>query len=114
MRGGALFKGDVHVCTRLTVSANGCDFVFADDYKKLSWKEKEEFYKLNKRLPYVEPAAKMEENGLDVGANFSGMLRNIEEDRLDITELYMKIENLEKQNAILVKNIEELKGRYLK
>ena len=53
----------------------------------------------------------MEASGLDVAGNFSGLLQNAEEDRLDITELFKRMEKLEKENEKLKKEITDLKGK---
>lgn len=88
-----------------------CDFVFADDYKKMSWQEKELFCKTKKHLPNVDPAAVMEKEGLDVSKNFSGLLQNVEENRLDITELFEKYEQLQMQYSELNKKYEKQQGQ---
>jgi len=106
--------GDATLCgtfqaKKIKVTATaGCDFVFAADYNKMTWHEKELYYKKHKRLPYMESAITMESDGLDVGANFSGLLQNIEEDRLDMTELFIRMEKVEKQNENLKKETKPL------
>ena len=108
-------SGDADLCGRLKakklrIETAGCDFVFEPDYERMTWQEKELYYKTHKRLPHgLDAAATMENDGLDVGTNFTSLLQNVEEDRLDITELFMRMEKLEKQNEMLIKQNEELK-----
>ncbi|MBI4930490.1 MAG: hypothetical protein HY841_06990, partial [Bacteroidetes bacterium] len=89
----------------------GCDFVFEKDHNKMTWQEKELYYKIYKRLPKMDAAAVMEKDGLDVGTNFSGLLQNVEEDRLDITELFIRIEKIENENKLLKEKIKELEKK---
>jgi hypothetical protein len=77
----------------------------------MSWQEKELYYKTHKRLPFVDPASEMESNGLDVSKNFSGLLQNVEENTLDITELYKRLGELVRQNEELKKEVEILKEK---
>lgn len=98
-------------CATLRVTASGCDYVFANEYQRMSWKRKEDYYLVNKHLPLIDAASITESEGLDVAKNFTGMLQNLEEDRLDITDLFKKIENLERLNTELQKQIDELKGK---
>lgn len=96
--------------TKVRVDALGCDFVFDPNYEKMPWQEKELYYKTHHRLPHgLDAAPIMENEGLDVGTNFIGLLQNVEEDRLDITELFKRMENLEKENDNLKREIEVLK-----
>jgi hypothetical protein len=88
----------------LTVSQNGwCDFVFDSNYNPMTYQEKENYYKEFKHLPGIDPETIVREKGLNITKNMKGMLQNIEEDRLDITKLYEKIEEQQKK-------IEELEG----
>jgi len=96
---------------KVRVDATGCDFVFADTYTQMTWQEKELFYKINKHLPNIDAASNMENDGLDVGKNFSGLLQNAEEDRLDITELFKRMEKLEKESKELKNEINTLKNK---
>ncbi len=107
------FGHDIYVCgtvrtPKIRVQAQTCDFVFTEGYKRMPWQEKELFYKTKKHLPYIDAASVMDEEGLDLGANFTGLLQNLEEDRLDITELFKRVEALEKENKILKEKIKEL------
>jgi len=88
----------------LTVSQNGwCDYVFDKEYKIMSIEEKENYYKTYKHLPGIDPDNIVKTKGLNVNKNIEGMLKNIEEDRIDITKLYDVIKQQQKE-------IEELKA----
>jgi hypothetical protein len=77
----------------ITLSQNGwMDYIFAPDYKRMTIDEKEEYYTQNRHLPGVDPASVVETKGLNVNKNLLGILKNVEEDRLDITSLYKIIQ----------------------
>lgn len=84
------------------------DFVFEADYKRMTILEKEAFYMKEKHLPYIDSRKEIGENGLKMGTVLSGMTQNIEENTMDIAELYKKIVALEKENQNLKKQIEGL------
>ncbi|MBU0764440.1 MAG: hypothetical protein KJ607_06375 [Bacteroidetes bacterium] len=84
-----------------------CDYVFKEDYMPMTWNEKEEFYTVNKHLPGIAKAEDIEANGLKTGETMKGMILNIEENRLDITDLYkMLIEQKEELSRIKQENKE--------
>lgn len=64
----------------------------------MTWQEKAKFYTQHGHLPYVASEKEVIDKGLSLGEMMSGMMRNIEEDRLDITELFERLEMLEKEN----------------
>jgi hypothetical protein len=81
-----------------------CDFVFEDNYERMSYKEKEQYYKINKHL-YLMPSEKeINEKGLPVVEVIKGLTLNVEEQALDIIELYKRIERLESENKFLKDN----------
>ncbi|MBL4657583.1 MAG: hypothetical protein JKX73_06250, partial [Flavobacteriales bacterium] len=84
------------------------DHVFSKDYQMMSWREKENFYKREKHLPGIPSAREIDKEGLDITETMSGMTLNVEENRLDITELYKRIEKLEKDNKVKDEEIEKL------
>jgi hypothetical protein len=93
------------------VNLEGCDFVFDKDYQLLPLFELENFIKENKRLPEIESAKEMENNGTNLGELNSKLLQKIEELTLYTIAQQKEIENLKKQNAKLSsqnKKIEEL------
>jgi hypothetical protein len=78
-----------------------CDFVFDENYKLMTIKERESFIKQNKHLPYIESAENIIKNGANLGESVSGVLQNTEEITLYIIEINKRIELLEKENKIL-------------
>ena len=101
-------RGDIRT-VKAIVNAQWWDSVFSPEYIRMSWQEKESFYKTNGQLPYVPSEKLIEEDGLDVGIVMSGMMRNLEEDRLDITELYVLLDELRNDIDFLSKENAELK-----
>jgi hypothetical protein len=84
-----------------------CDFAFKPDYQKMHWKEKKKNYTEKGYLPYMDSGKEIETNGLR-SHNLKGMMLNIEENRLDITEIFERLENLENENKQLKKQIEQM------
>jgi hypothetical protein len=95
---------------KIRVASGWCDFVFEENFVRLNFEEKELFYKKHKHLPNIPPASEIETNGLDLSEVMKGMMQNIEEDRLDITELYKRLVKLEEENKELKKKIDRLKN----
>jgi hypothetical protein len=77
------------------------DFVFEENYQRMSILDKEIFYKKEKHLPNIDKASMIETDGLQVGKTMNGMMQNIEENTLDIAELYKRLLILEKENSEL-------------
>jgi hypothetical protein len=94
---------------KIRVASDWCDFVFDENFVRLNFEEKEKFYKKYKHLPNIPPASEIETNGLDLSEVMKGMMQNIEEDRLDITELYKLILEQKKQIENLKLEIDSLK-----
>jgi hypothetical protein len=90
------------------IATQWCDYVFEDNYKKMSYLEKEKYYKKHKHLPGIISAEEIRNNGFKITEVMAGITLNVEENRLDITDLYKKMEKLEKENYELNKKIKEL------
>jgi hypothetical protein len=60
-------------------------------------------------LPGIDPASVVEKKGLNINKNISGILQNVEEDRLDITALYKIIQQQQKEIDELKKIIQSEK-----
>jgi hypothetical protein len=106
---------DLRVCgivkaKKVRVESNWCDFVFDESFVRMSVLEKEEFYLKYKHLPNIASEEDIIKDGLDIGNVLKGMMQNIEEDRLDITELYKKLIKLEQENIELRHKIIELRN----
>ena len=107
-------NGEV-IARKLIIDADWVDYVFEDWHKRMNWKEKEKFYNLKKHLPGIAPAKQIEKEGLKVGETMTGITLNVEENRLDITDLYKmylkhdnEIKELKKSNEEKDKKIESL------
>lgn len=77
------------------------DIAFTPGYQKMHWKKKKQIYEQQGFLPYMDAGTEIETAGLKVARNMKGMMLNIEEDRLDITELFERLELLEEENKAL-------------
>jgi hypothetical protein len=86
------------------------DFVFEESYSRMSVLDKEAFYKKEKHLPNITSAKEIETNGLQVGTTMNGMMQNIEENTLDIADLYKRMILLEKENSELKESLKTLKN----
>lgn len=73
------------------------DYVFADDYNKLTIPQLENFIKTNKHLPNVPSAKEVETNGQHLGELQKKMMEKIEELSLYVIEQHKEIENLKHQ-----------------
>jgi len=104
---------DGYIKTRKVIvdNSNWVDFVFDGNYKRMSYEEKEKFYIKNKHLFGMPSGKQIEKNGLDVGETMKGVTLNVEENRLDITDLHKRLLKLEKENQKLKKEINELKNK---
>lgn len=87
------------------------DFVFEPTYQRMSFLEKEKFYTKEKHLPNIKSAKDIGTNGLDVSKVMSGITQNVEENTLDIVDLYKKILSLEKENMELKLKMENLESK---
>jgi hypothetical protein len=93
--------------------ASGCwpDFVFEENYDFMNWKEKENYIFTNKHLPYIPNAKEIDEKGLDIGTGMAAITQNVEENTIDIIQLYKKMVALEAEVEKLKKENEELKNK---
>ncbi len=95
--------------TEFEVSISWCDFVFDENYKRMSFEEQELFYRTHKRLPYIESGINIESNGLKIGQTMQGFVQNLEETRLDVIDLYKMIKELKEENKLLKAEIKSIK-----
>lgn len=93
-------KGKI-ISDEITVenSANWPDYVFEEDYKKLTIKEIENFVKVNKHLPDVPNALEIEQNGMQLGEMNKILLKKLEEQMLYIIELEKRVSILENKKG---------------
>lgn len=87
-----------------------CDFVFDEDYSRMSFDELHEFLKTNKHLPYIKSGKIIESEGLKMGETMQGFVQNLEETRLDVIDLYNMIKELKVENENLRNELEQLKA----
>ena len=99
---GTIRAHEVKVCLN-----QGCDYVFADDYRLMNLTDLSNFVKTNKRLPDVAPAAKMEAEGINISEMSALLLKKVEELTLYVIEQNKAIENLQMKNAELERMIKQ-------
>ncbi|MCX6274731.1 MAG: hypothetical protein NTV09_05955 [Bacteroidetes bacterium] len=92
--------------TEVVVDQNDfCDFVFEEDYKRMTFYEKENYLITNKHLPYISPGREIVKNGLPLKHTLTGLTQNVEEMSLDMIELYKAVQELKKENEELKSEI---------
>ena len=84
------------------------DFDFEPTYKRMTFLEKEKYYTKEKHLPNIISANEIGTNGLDITKVMSGITQNVEENTLDIVELYKQLMDLKKENMELKQKIDGL------
>ncbi|MEO6254670.1 MAG: hypothetical protein ABIO79_15265 [Ferruginibacter sp.] len=82
---------------RVQLKAAWPDYVFENDYKKLSLSDLEKFVKENKHLPNVPTAKEIEKDGQHLGEIQLKLLEKVEELTLYVIELKKEIDNLKKK-----------------
>jgi hypothetical protein len=102
-------RGTINACEVKVAISSGCDFVFAPDYRIRSLKEVEIFIKENQHLPEIDPAKKMESNGVNVSEMQMKLLQKIEEMTLYMIEQNKKIEEQNNELQALKNEINDLK-----
>jgi len=71
------------------------DYVFSKNYKLMPLKELEQFVNENQHLPNIPSAAEVEENGIELGAMNTLLLKKIEELTLYIFQIEKRLSDLE-------------------
>jgi len=94
-------KGAIRACDLWVNVANGCDYVFADDYNLMSLSDLGNFVKTNRHLPDIAPAVQMESEGINVSEMSTLLLKKVEELTLYVIEL-------EKKNNVLESRLNAL------
>jgi len=93
------------------VETGWCDFVFDPNYKRMSWQEKEKYYIEKRHLFAIDSEEEINNNGLQVAKNLKGIILNLEENSLDIIDLYKIIEQQQKEIENLKEEIKLLKNK---
>lgn len=99
---GLLVKGGIlteKVKVALASTNDWADYVFEDDYHRMSLEETEAFIKAYKHLPNVPSAQQMLETGMDVQETSKILLEKIEELTLHIIELNKEVNALKKRKV---------------
>jgi len=106
-------KGNMRAKDIIVKLTGWSDFVFDENYQRMGLLEKEAFYKKEKHLPNIGTEQLIVNEGLQVGTTMNGMMQNIEENTLDLVDLYKKFLTLEKENAQLKQENIEIQKRIL-
>jgi hypothetical protein len=85
------------------------DYVFDEQYQRKNYLEKEQYILANKHLEFIEPAANVQANGVSMSSTLKGVVQNVEENTLDIIDIYKKLVELEAENKALKAQLNELK-----
>jgi hypothetical protein len=88
---------------------NWPDYVFDEDYKRKSIKEKAQYYQENKKLPHMPSSEQVEKEGLVLSEGIKGLTKNVEENSLDIVKMYELYQQQQEQIEKLKKENEELR-----
>lgn len=104
---GTIRCGEVKV----EVVTGWSDFVFHPTYKLLTLGEVEQFIKANNHLPEIPTESEVKQNGVGLGEMNAKLLQKIEELTLYMIEQNKKIEKVEEQNNLLIKEVEQLKAK---
>jgi len=94
---------------KIVVNTTGADFVFEPDYKLPTLQELEMYILQHRHLPGITPAAKMQQDGVDVGDHQTKLLQKVEELTLYLIELDKKVAAQQQVIAEQAKQLEALK-----
>ncbi|GIV28652.1 MAG: hypothetical protein KatS3mg027_2466 [Bacteroidia bacterium] len=89
--------------------SNWCDNRLYKDFKRMNWKEKEEYIFKYHHLPEIKSEQEIQEKGLYTEEVIKGILANVEDNTMEIIELYKMVEQLKKENESLRRKIDEIK-----
>ncbi len=91
-------KGTIHAQeVKVDLSVPGPDYVFEKNYPLTSLAETEAYIKVNKHLPDVPSAGKMQKEGIDLSAMNMMLLRKVEELTLHLIRQQKEIDQLKDQ-----------------
>lgn len=89
----------------VVVNTTGADFVFDKDYNLMPLKEVEKFIARHGHLPEIQPAAKMQQDGVELGLLNTKLLQKIEE----MTLHQIRLEKALEQALQRIEKLEEKK-----
>ena len=81
-------------------TTNWADYVFADNYRLTPLPELETYLKANRHLPEIPTTCDVENEGINVGAMNTLLLKKVEELALHLIELNKKVTRLEAAQAV--------------
>lgn len=90
---------------------NWPDFVFTQDYKKISLSDLEAYIQLNKHLPGMPSAAEVEKNGIALGEMNKVLLQRLEELTLHLIEKDKQINAMQEAQSKQLKMIEAIQQK---
>ena len=103
--------GNIHAREiKVTATAGGADFVFADDYALPSLQEVKAFVKENKHLPEIPSAAEMEADGLHLAEMNIKLLQKVEELTLYMIDKDQQLKEQEQRLKALEELVAKLAG----
>lgn len=87
------------------------DYVFEEDYQRLSIPNLKKYFNENKHMPGMKSAVEIYSNGnkYDLGERTENLVVKVEESYLYLIELSEAIEALKKENEALKKEIASMK-----
>lgn len=102
---GTLTTGDYKLAVEGTIGARKvkvtqqpwADYVFDENYKRLSLSDLENYIRINRHLPGIPTEAEVKKDGVDVGEMNKKLLEKIEELTLYLIELKKEVELLKKK-----------------
>ncbi|MEX2017024.1 MAG: hypothetical protein WD876_00955 [Candidatus Pacearchaeota archaeon] len=103
--------GQIHAKEVVIENNSWCDYVFDKNYNRMTWQEKLSFINVNKHLPAIASGKEIETNGLKTGETMQGMMQNIEENTLDVIDLYQIIQKQNQEIELLKKEVAQMKEK---
>ena len=88
-----------------------CTNRLSKDFQQIKWKEKEEYTLQHQHLPEIPAEKEVKEKGIYTSQIMKGILANVEDNTMDIIELYKEIEKLKKEVEELRRENGELRRK---
>lgn len=102
-------NGGFETVTNTNIINTACsDYVFNEEYQRMSSEEKEKFVKQYKHLPNIAGEKEIISKGLNIGGTIDGIIKNTEENTLDVIDLYKLIKEQKEILKAQQLKIEEL------
>lgn len=104
-------NGSIRAREVVVTSTGWSDYVFADDYRLAPLSEVEAHIKQDKHLPGIPSAAEVDAGGISLGDMQSKLLAKVEELTLHLIAQEKRFAAVERENAELRQQVNELKAR---